>query len=317
VNRSDHGPLNERDAAAGKSEPEEDLNEIRQSIEHTRAEMSETIGQLQERLSPSHLKEQVRMQVKEQYEHAKDSVRDATLGKVQDMVDRAGDTFYETRRGIVETVTANPIPAALAGIGLAWLWMNRRDGSDGASTYRGRRSSQRYNVRSRGYPDYDASTRWREGDDSDRGNLATRATEAISGVASQAQETASHLAGKAKETVSEVVGQAQETAGQLMHRAQYQARRVEDTFNDTLRDSPLAVGAVALALGAAVGLAVPRTRTEDEWLGDARDALVDKAQAVAHDTMEQVQDVAQKVTIGKSGNGGSSTTPQGERSGPT
>ncbi|MBW3636145.1 MAG: DUF3618 domain-containing protein, partial [Armatimonadetes bacterium] len=46
--------------------------EIRDEIEHTRAEMSQTIDELQEKLSPQHIKEQV-----------KDSVREATIGRAE------------------------------------------------------------------------------------------------------------------------------------------------------------------------------------------------------------------------------------------
>jgi hypothetical protein len=41
---------------------------------------------------------------------------------------------------------------------------------------------------------------------------------------------------------------------------------------------------------------VPQTRKENEWMGEARDTLVDKAQSVTQDAMGQVQQVAQKVT---------------------
>ena len=56
---------------------------------------------------------------------------------------------------------------------------------------------------------------------------------------------------------------------------------------------PLAIGAVALALGTAVGLAVPQT-AENEWMGEARDTLVDKAQSVSQDAIEKVQQVARR-----------------------
>src|SRR4051794_27481522 len=119
--------INDRVATSDNTtDPPEEVEEIRESIEQTRAEMSETIGELQERLSPSYLKQQVKEQVMEQYEHAKETVRDATIGRVEDMVGRVGDTMYDTRRTVVDTIKANPIPAAMAGIGLAWLWMNGR-----------------------------------------------------------------------------------------------------------------------------------------------------------------------------------------------
>jgi len=291
--------------AEDDAEPDQQVSEIRENIEQTRAEMSETIDELQERLSPSYLKEQVKEQVMEQYEQAKETVREATIGKVEDMVERVSDTVYETRRGIVDTIKANPVPSALVGIGLAWLWMNGRgESKSDASRYSGRYpAGRRYDEMTRGYTSGGAS---RVGQQSSAGvrdrttdsasSLTSRAGDAVSGVAGQVQETASSIASKTRETVSGVVDQAQETAGYLVDRAQYQAQRVEDRFNVAMRESPLAIGAVALALGTAVGLAVPQTRKENEWMGEARDTLVDKAQTVAHDTMEQVQEVAQKVT---------------------
>jgi hypothetical protein len=50
-------------------------SEIRQNIEQTRDELSGTIGEIQERLSPSHLKEQIKDQVKTQFQDAKHAVR--------------------------------------------------------------------------------------------------------------------------------------------------------------------------------------------------------------------------------------------------
>ena len=56
---SGKGQLDADDAPAR----DEDVTQIRHSIEQTRSDMSETIDELQQRLSPSHLKEQVREQV--------------------------------------------------------------------------------------------------------------------------------------------------------------------------------------------------------------------------------------------------------------
>jgi ElaB/YqjD/DUF883 family membrane-anchored ribosome-binding protein len=280
--------------AENAPQPEEQVTEIRESIEQTRANMTETIDELQERLSPSHLKEQVKEQVIEQYKQARETVREATIGKVEDMVDRVSDTMYETRRSIVDTVTGNPIPSALVGIGLAWLWMNRRNDSGSAR--------RRYDDRYRSAPKYDEiGPRYRSGEGSDfdtdtSRHFVSKAGNAVSEVAGEVQDAASNLAGKARATVTGTVDQAQESARHFADVAQHQAQRVEERFNAALRENPLAIGAVALALGTAVGLAVPRTRKENEWMGEARDTLVDKAQSVTQDAMEQVQQVAQKVT---------------------
>lgn len=297
----------DRDIDAADDMDAEEVAEIRENIEQTRADMSETINAIQERLNPEHLKEQVIEGVKEQFQEAKDTVRQATIGKVEDMVQSASNTVYETRRTVVQTIKENPIPAALVGIGLGWLWMNAR--SNESSHYRANLSS-RGGYRSGSYPGselyergavgygeigygstapgYDTRTR--------SGAYATEQNRSGGGTLTKAQEAASNLASTAQETVSGAVNQAQETASYLADQAQRQTRYAGERLQGALEENPLAVGVVALALGAAVGFTLPLTSRENELMGEARDSLVDKAQTVAQDTMQSVQRVAERVT---------------------
>ena len=65
-----------------------------------------------DRLEPAHLVEQ-----------AKENVREATIGRVEETAKGVSDM-------VMETIKRNPIPAALAGAGLALLWAtDRRDPS--------------------------------------------------------------------------------------------------------------------------------------------------------------------------------------------
>ena len=68
--------------------------------------------------------------------------------------------------------------------------------------------------------------------------------------------------------------------------------RIEDSFQRALRTNPLAVGAVTLALGAAIGLALRRPQRENQLMGEARDTLLERAQGFAQETVEKVQHVA-------------------------
>lgn len=307
--------------------PGEDTAEIRADIEQTRAEMSETIEAIAERLNPTNIKEQVKEQVVEQAREVRDNVREATIGRAEDMVRNAGETVSEARYTLMETIRQNPIPAALTGIGLGWLWMNRKSGS----SYRQPQFSDQRSYSYSGTP-YQSSTSYsydygrggyqdqgRVGQVVDRaqdmagqargtassavsqardtaGNAVSQVADTAGNAASQVRDTAANVANQAQDTAGRVVDQVQETAEQAYYRAQYQAQRLEDRFQQSLRTNPLGVGAVALALGAAAGLALPETQRENELLGETRDRLVERATDVAQNTMEKVQQVAGQVT---------------------
>lgn len=100
---------------------ETEVVEIEEDITETRAEMGETLGAIGERLDPARLADQ-----------AGTAVREATIGRVEDAVETAGETAKGVTDMLVETVRRNPIPAALAGVGLLMLWRGRsQSGSDG------------------------------------------------------------------------------------------------------------------------------------------------------------------------------------------
>lgn len=310
----------------GDLEHDVETAEIRANIEQTRADMSETINAIQERLNPTHLKEQAKEQVREQFEEAKEMVREATIGRVEHMVQHASDTVNDARYTMMDTVRENPIPAALVGIGLGWLFMNRSTRTpvrySGRGSVRGVQTYDRvgYYDDRRGYYDnqrgyvgnqggyvgnqgayYDNRQGYNNTGMMDQGrqavgNTIDRAQNTASNIAGSVSDTASNIAGSVSDTASNLASSVSETASYIGDQAQYQAQRVEDRFQTTLQTNPLAVGAIALAVGTAVGLALPQTERENQLMGEARDSLIDRAQEVAQDTMEKVQRVASEVT---------------------
>jgi len=288
--------------------------EIRANIEQTRADMSETIDAIQERLNPTHLKEQAKEQVREQFEEAKEMVREATIGRVENMVQHASDTVNDARYTMMDTIRENPIPAALVGLGLGWLFMNRssrtpvrysgRGSVRGAQTYandrRGYYDNQRVYYENRS-PYYENRQGYNNTGMIDQGrqvvgNTLDRAQSTAGNIASNVGDTASNIASSVGDTASNIASSVGDTASYLGDQAQYQAQRVEDRFQQTLQTNPLAIGAMAVALGTAVGLALPQTERENQLMGEARDTLIDRAQDVAQNTMEKVQRVASEVT---------------------
>ena len=233
----------------------DEVEATRVEIERTRADMSETVDAIQGRLNPQNLKEQ-----------AKDRIKEATVG-------RAG----EARSGIVNTIRANPLPAALTGIGLGWLFVNAR-----------RQSSEqlRYQDRAYAYPPVDDYPPRYEDEGAD-GSSAAQAAE-------RAKDKVGETAERAQDKAEELASRTQDGAGQLSNRAQYQVRQVGDGFQRVLQENPLTVGALAVGVGAAIGLAIPETSKEHEVMGEARDNLVDKAQEKVQETQQKAQKVAEE-----------------------
>jgi ElaB/YqjD/DUF883 family membrane-anchored ribosome-binding protein len=179
----------------------------------------------------------------------------------------------QQRLSPMETVRANPVPAALTGLGLTWLFMSARRGSSGQTRYRSRVYDYDYPPR---YEDRTTST-------PSAGRAVERARDKVGETASQAQDRAGQVASQAQDQVS-----------RLGDQAQYQTRRAGDEFQRVLRENPLTVGALAAGVGAAVGLAVPQTTKEHEVMGEARDTVVEKAQEKAEEAQEKVQRVAEE-----------------------
>ena len=81
--------------------------EIRSQIEHTRAELGQTIDAIQDRLSPRRV-----------VQEAKDTISDATVGRAKRLASRVSDAANgsPTVSAVVEQVRRNPTIAALVGV---------------------------------------------------------------------------------------------------------------------------------------------------------------------------------------------------------
>lgn len=247
-------------------EPEVDEVEVtRVEIERTRADMSETVDAIQNKLSPQNLKEQ-----------AKDRVKEATVGRAQ-----------EAGSGVVETIRQNPLPAALTGLGLGWLLMSARKQG---TTRPGYQQGYVRTYRDDAYA-YPATYEERGPEGS---SAVGDARDKVGEVAGRAQDRAGRAADQVQHKAERAATRTRNQAERLGDQARYQARRASSGFQRMLRENPLAVGALAAGAGAAVGLAIPETYKEHEVMGEARDNLVEKAQEKAQETQQKVQRVAEE-----------------------
>ena len=300
-------PALEPTSTRSQSETGEDTAEaaqIRSGIEQTRADLSDTIDALQDKLEPSRLAERVKDQLKEKaaeaYDSAKTAVREATIGKaeklvsnvsetVSDVAGRAGTAVKDTSSSVAQYIRDNPMPFALIGIGIGMLAMNRR--KRGPSAY-APGSAFRSNVY--GAPEIDDATR-------SGSSLADRARDMATGVAESARgaaETATSALSSAATGVRDAAASAADTTREKLNyvgdQARQSARVATDRFKSTLEENPIALGIAALAAGAIVGLTLPGTRVEDEYMGETRDRLVEQAKSVAQQASEKVKRVTEE-----------------------
>ena len=271
-----------------RENPTDETERIKADIEDTRAEMGQTLNEIQERLSPEHLIGQV-----------KETVREATIGKVErvmetvnekisnvtepamDALGRAGEKLKETGSSLTNTVRQNPIPFALVGLGLGMFIVSRVRNADGRTM----RSRTYESDSETGYgmatPRYAGAGR-QYGASGEYAGAARQYGASKPGALRQMTHTANELAHGTAETVSH-----------LGHQAKEGAVRAGRGLQRLVHENPLAVGAAAIAVGAAVGLALPSTQIEHEYMGEASEKIVDKAQQVARDAMDKVKTATQ------------------------
>jgi uncharacterized protein YjbJ (UPF0337 family) len=254
---------------------------IRDHIEGTRAQMGQTIDRIQERLSPQRLASE-----------AKDTVREATIGKAEQVVSQATGTAKGAGQGFMATIRENPIPAALVGIGLGWLLFKSRENMPSAQPSQPRYDGYRASGAGYGRP---ASYRIPV-DQGEQASATDRAKDKASQVTGQVSDKASQMTGQVTDQAQQLAGQAQDKASELADQAQYQAQRARGWLERTWDENPLAMTGLAFAAGAVAGMAIPETERENRLMGQARDTVVEKAQGVAQDTMGKAQSVAQQAT---------------------
>ncbi|GGD89000.1 hypothetical protein GCM10011390_04690 [Aureimonas endophytica] len=258
-----------------------DTERLEREAEARRSSLNETIEELRNRMSPGQI------------------------------LDEAVDYFGKGQanaamQNLGRQVRDNPLALGLVGAGLAWLVLG--NGARTASPHGGSASSD-------SHPAYDESLGSESGiassmaAGSDKGrspglgdrlaDAASSATGAMSNAASSLASGASAAASRVGSTASGAgahLRQAHEATSSGIHSIGGGAYRTGAQMRrgllDTLQDEPLVFGAIALAVGAAIGASLPSTSIEDEYLGDAGDRLRDQARDYGTQAFETVKDVA-------------------------
>jgi ElaB/YqjD/DUF883 family membrane-anchored ribosome-binding protein len=267
---------------ASRQNAEQERFRVRRYEYNTYPEYGATVGYQEQRVYGTSAPEDEQAgavdRAKEAVGGAIDTAKEAVGGAVhttRDAMGNAVEAARDTGSSAMEVIQRNPLPAALLATSVSWLWMNARKQSSAARDYPNGQSTSAYPTR------YDSTYTARFGTQVEYGQQSDRPV--LQQAAHEAQERVSHLTDQVKDRVGDV--------GSTL---QQQAHRASDTYERWMHENPLAVGAAIMALGAAVGMAIPETPQERRLMGEARDRLMDRAQEVKQDVTQKVQNVAQE-----------------------
>jgi hypothetical protein len=254
--------------------------QLERDISQTRQAIGADLRALGEKLSPEVLKEEAREVIQDAKEGAKEVIRDArdaaadslrsakeqALGAVSETVDDIKDEARRVTRATTQFVGRNAVPLTLIGLGVGWLMLTRK---------------QDYS-----YPRSYGQSRQRSFADPETSRLGGHSADSTMSVV---RRKIMHVGEQSMATARDLGGKAAHLSQDLSHGAVEQWQRGRDGVMDLARDNPLAVGAAVLAAGAGVGLLLPMTRVENEWLGPTRDQLLNETKELAGELRETTE----------------------------
>src|SRR5688572_16258498 len=162
------------------------------------------------------------------------------------------------------TAKQNPLPLALTAIGIGWLMALGRQPAQ-----------QNYGSTS--------TSSLREGMQSASDSLSS-AKDRVSGSMSSMRERASG-------TMDSMRGR----AGQMANATREQWDRARGSVDYIVREQPLALGAIGLAVGAVLAALAPKTQKEEELMGEASRNLMEKAKQTGSQQLEKAQEAVKQV----------------------
>lgn len=194
----------------------------------------------------------------------KEQAQEAIAEKAHEVVAGIGDQALKTGDRIIGFVADNPLPVAAATLGALWLFTKRsRSGVSG-----------------------DRMARFAyTGPERRTGKLgAADATARVGNAVRQTRERAGDFIENTKEGLKDMEGRVEE-----------QAQRARGEISRLVEEQPLVIMAGTAILGMALGSLLPGTRGEDQLMGRARDAVVDRAESAARRVKAAAVDAGREV----------------------
>lgn len=262
--------------------------------------------------SPSELEhdaERVRSQIAETAEHLKDKMSPGQLMDEALHYLKGGDA-NQFVTNLKHQVRDNPLALALVGGGLGWLMMGSRSSGHGHAT------SRPAPLATHGAGTAGPSASSHQSHSAGVGSAIGKGASSVGKTAGAAAASAGHSAHSVSHSMSAGLHDARDGASEGLHRVAHSSEemgaRVKNSMLDALEREPLVLGALGLAVGAAIGAMLPTTRTEQEYMGEtsakAREAAgsalkdgVEKAKDVSHDVYAAARDEADRQGLTREG----------------
>ena len=193
-----------------------------------------------------------------------------------------------------DSVRKNPLPAALIGMGLMWLFTGDK--------FRAQAGQAARRVGVDRLPDL-ASDALTSGRSAVKASYDT-AADGVTAAAARVADNVQSIGGRLGETVSSANDRIHQTGDATMQRAAEAATSLANIeFYDTAKASltdlferqPLFLGAVGLAIGAGIAASFPSTDFETELLGEASDEFKQQAKQLAEGQIGHAGAVASAV----------------------
>ena len=235
---------------------------LEREIDQTRANMDRTLGALERKFSPGQLLDQA--------------------------MEFARENGGEFANNLGRSVKENPVPALLTAVGIAWMVASsNRPKPSLADAYDDRYARDDLNASGfddTGYED-DAGDQ-KEGLTDKAQRLKASAEGSLSDAGQRVKSAAERARQKLTSTKDTVSAGLRRSSGT----AQLQTQRVREGFNSLLTEQPLLLGALGIAVGAAIGAVLPATEQEDRLFGSARDKALSEVKQRGTETYEQVRE---------------------------
>ncbi len=262
---------NDTPASDANKTPEE----LQADIASTRERIGRDIDELSDRVNPGRLQNQAKDALAGTLSGAQETV----MGTVNDLGQKASARAQQASSGLIDMIKSNPVPAALIGLGVGLL------AAGGATVAGSSGGSSRYKTYGGdAYGGFDRTG----GSASDR--FGTSSNDAL--VGAKALPRSSY---------GRDYGQTYDRGGSYDQSSYNQGSYNQGGSGGQgimgwVEDHPLAVGAVTLLLGAAIGLSAPSTRYENEALGEMSDQSIKRVKSVVADAVDVVKESAGQAT---------------------